>query len=393
MYMPKTLIELVPHGFSTSLCPMPGKHVQWAEIEKRFSEIYSILLECDQDKIFHPEGDVWTHTKMACDYLVGMPGWQGLSSKERNLLFLSCLFHDIGKPFVSEVVCGRITSPRHSIAGARIFREKCIKKDSGFDFPWHVREFVSSMIMLHTLPFHFVNKKNPQFSVIASSQVVSNNLLYMLGLADIQGRGERSEEMHRDSIDTIAYFPSFCREELCFENARMWLNQDMAFRYLSLRKGSPNVQFNAHKTNTVVMMSGIQGSGKTTVVRRKYSEFPVVGFDQVRKSLKMKFGDNEGTVSQEVKRLLKGYMADDYPTIVFDATNLIKSNRATWAKLFSQYGYRVVIHYVERNLESILADNKSREDSVPEDVILDKIRSMDFPTEIEAHHCIYDFLE
>ena len=28
---------------------------------------------CDQDKTFHPEGDVWTHTKMCLEYLVKMP--------------------------------------------------------------------------------------------------------------------------------------------------------------------------------------------------------------------------------------------------------------------------------------------------------------------------------
>ena len=36
------------------------------------------MANCDQDAEWHSEGDVWTHTKMICQQLVGLDEWASL---------------------------------------------------------------------------------------------------------------------------------------------------------------------------------------------------------------------------------------------------------------------------------------------------------------------------
>src|SRR5437764_11089682 len=55
------------------------------------------LAAVPQDPIFHAEGDVLTHTRMAAKALVTLPAWQALPPLERTVLFIATLLHDIGK--------------------------------------------------------------------------------------------------------------------------------------------------------------------------------------------------------------------------------------------------------------------------------------------------------
>ena len=389
------LISLLP-GFRYSLLPLGSESqtsfvVPWEKIENSMSGIVELLSSCEQDRFYHPEGDVWTHTKMVCNYLVEQTWFQALDIEERHLLFLACLFHDIGKPFVSRVEKSRITSPRHSIVGARVFREIVINSNHEWhiELPWYVRELVASMILLHTLPFHFVDKKDCEFSVIAAAEVVPNYLLHMLGMADINGRGDRGDPSYKNALETVNYFLEYCHELGVYSKPFVWWNNDMRFRYLFLRKGFPSLKIDVPKNGTVIMMSGIQGSGKSTLAALVYPTIPSIGFDTIRANLGLKFGENEGLVAQTVKQQCRKLMAEK-KDFVFDATNLVKDNRAKWIRLFSDYEYYVKIHYVERGMEKVLKDNRNRADFVPDYVIEKATQMLDFPTILEAHEIEYN---
>ena len=56
------------------------------------------LQGCSQDPSWHPEGDVWTHTLLACDAAVKIAGREGLEENEQVVLVLAALVHDLGKP-------------------------------------------------------------------------------------------------------------------------------------------------------------------------------------------------------------------------------------------------------------------------------------------------------
>jgi poly(A) polymerase len=67
-----------------------------------------------QPEKFHPEGDVYEHTRLLLEHL---------HPPVSTLLAFSALFHDIGKPKTSAIRKGRLTFYEHSEEGVKIARE------------------------------------------------------------------------------------------------------------------------------------------------------------------------------------------------------------------------------------------------------------------------------
>ena len=78
-----------------------------------FPEIRAIL-SVPQDNIYHPEGDVFTHTCMVVDEASLLKN--GDSEHDMKLMY-GTLCHDFGKPSTTEKVDGRIKSHGHEEAG------------------------------------------------------------------------------------------------------------------------------------------------------------------------------------------------------------------------------------------------------------------------------------
>ena len=91
-----------------------------------FSEL-SALNGCEQNPKWHPEGDVWEHTKLVTDQMAGLiraSGQSGdetsepFSDEERTILMFAALCHDFGKPSVSvRDTDGTIRSHGHAEVG------------------------------------------------------------------------------------------------------------------------------------------------------------------------------------------------------------------------------------------------------------------------------------
>jgi tRNA nucleotidyltransferase (CCA-adding enzyme) len=85
-----------------------------------FPEIQA-LIDVPQDPIWHPEGDVFTHTCHCCDALVQLPGWQSADPETRSVLLLAILAHDFAKPETTHEAIRdgrpRIVAPGHEKAG------------------------------------------------------------------------------------------------------------------------------------------------------------------------------------------------------------------------------------------------------------------------------------
>lgn len=72
------------------------------------------LQGCPQDPDWHPEGDVWIHTLLATDEAARIAERDGLRGKERAVLILAALCHDLGKPPTTAFVDGHIRSRGHT---------------------------------------------------------------------------------------------------------------------------------------------------------------------------------------------------------------------------------------------------------------------------------------
>jgi tRNA nucleotidyltransferase (CCA-adding enzyme) len=84
----------------------------WSKFYPEFHNIIGV----QQNPIFHPEGEVHTHTMMVCDAGAEIASKENLSDIDRLILMFSCLTHDISKATHSQGTYPRITSRGHETA-------------------------------------------------------------------------------------------------------------------------------------------------------------------------------------------------------------------------------------------------------------------------------------
>jgi tRNA nucleotidyltransferase (CCA-adding enzyme) len=80
----------------------------------RFFPELEALVGCEQDPIWHPEGDVWVHTGHVLNAFA--EDRRG-DDKEDLIVGLACLCHDLGKPATTSFERGRVRSIGHEAAG------------------------------------------------------------------------------------------------------------------------------------------------------------------------------------------------------------------------------------------------------------------------------------
>ena len=126
-------------------CPSPPDwRIQWDNLDTEYDWIRS-MRGCEQDSLFHAEGDVWTHVRMVCEALAGLEAWRALPEAEREIVFAAVLLHDQAKPSCTRHEAGRITSRGHSARGAIDARR--ILWEMGVDFS--AREQVCALVRYH----------------------------------------------------------------------------------------------------------------------------------------------------------------------------------------------------------------------------------------------------
>jgi tRNA nucleotidyltransferase (CCA-adding enzyme) len=101
----------------------PGKGLQllhdcgWIA---RFPEIEA-LIGVPQNPLYHPEGDVFEHTKLTCDAATKIADELNLDTSGRTILLFAALCHDFGKPSTTILnERGTWSSPRHPAEGVPV---------------------------------------------------------------------------------------------------------------------------------------------------------------------------------------------------------------------------------------------------------------------------------
>lgn len=72
------------------------------------------LIDCPQDPLWHPEGDVWNHTLLCLD---AFAAHRTGNAAEDEIVGLAVLCHDFGKPACTKFIRGRYRSPGHDALG------------------------------------------------------------------------------------------------------------------------------------------------------------------------------------------------------------------------------------------------------------------------------------
>ncbi len=101
---------LLLHGRTPSLGLQFLSYCGWL----RFYPEVAALQGCEQDPIWHPEGDVWIHTLHCLDWFAGE---RTGNDDDDVIVGLGILCHDFGKPATTTTDFGRITSRGHEPEG------------------------------------------------------------------------------------------------------------------------------------------------------------------------------------------------------------------------------------------------------------------------------------
>jgi len=157
---------------------------------KYFPEL-EVLVGCEQDKEYHPEGDVWIHTLMTIDELARIISEQKIEDEYRILyLFYGILCHDLGKPFCTEEINGHITSHKHESLGI----EPTISFLSRLTNEKKFIDIVCTLVKNHLAPFQLYLAESSLKAVKRLSLKVNIEDLCLVCLADCLGRDIKDKE-------------------------------------------------------------------------------------------------------------------------------------------------------------------------------------------------------
>ncbi len=116
-----------------------------------FSELND-LIGLRQDPIYHPEGDVWTHTMKVIDEQASFRK----KAEDPYCFMLLGLCHDLGKIVTTKEIDGRIHSYRHETEGMPLIKS-FIHRFSDRKQPLI---YLSRMVPLHMLPFSLAEDRS-----------------------------------------------------------------------------------------------------------------------------------------------------------------------------------------------------------------------------------------
>ena len=185
-YLPKERIfEELKKLFLKSSRPSVGfELIRQLGILKYFPEL-NALIGCIQDKEYHPEGDVWIHTMMCLDELARIIREENINDEYRKLyLFYGILCHDLGKPFCTQEINGKITSHKHEVLGI----EPSISFLSKLTNEKKFIEIVCTLVKNHLAPFQLYPAESSLKAIKRLSLKVNIEDLCLVCLADCLGR-------------------------------------------------------------------------------------------------------------------------------------------------------------------------------------------------------------
>ncbi len=156
-------------------------------LEQIFPEIQS-LIDVPQDREWHPEGDVFVHTKLVIDRARELI--DDLSYPRKVTVMLAALAHDFGKPATTEFIDGRLRSRGHEEAGVPPTESFLNRINVHTIDGYNVREQVIALVREHLKPGEFYKKRDEvgEGAFRRLARRCEPDLLYRVARADSLGR-------------------------------------------------------------------------------------------------------------------------------------------------------------------------------------------------------------
>ena len=156
-------------------------------IDQLFPEIKA-LIDVEQDREWHPEGDVFVHTGLVIDRARELI--DDLPYAKQVTVMLAALCHDFGKPATTEFIDGRLRSRAHEEAGVKPTLSFLDKLNLHTLVGYDVRAQVVALVRNHLKPGEYFKKREEvgdgAFRRLARKCEL--DLLYRVARADSLGR-------------------------------------------------------------------------------------------------------------------------------------------------------------------------------------------------------------
>lgn len=347
------------------------------------------LRQVPQNPEYHGEGDVYTHTAMLCGELTAFPEFSKLPPKDQELLFLAGAFHDLGKLTATKLEDGKWTSPKHTIVGAKMFRELVYREAEKFGLTFQEREQVSALIRGHGLPVWLWTKKRPEYELMKTAERVDLRLLYLLSKADVRGRiGDGKERMEED----VEHFWE-CAKELGLETGTFsFANPFTRFQYFHKSELWQGAQLYDTTEFDVWILSGLPLAGKDTWAGGHGEGIAVISLDAIREELHISPASGSAKVAAAANERAKALLRRREP-FIWNATNIIEETRQKICGMCSAYGARVHFVYLEAPYRELQRRNEKRVRYIPEPVLEDMIHKFEPPAPWEGYTVEYQVSE
>ena len=169
----------------------PSVGLEWLRVlgavEKLFPEIQS-LIDVPQDPEWHPEGDVFVHTKLVIDGARKLI--DDLPYPRQVTVMLAALAHDFGKPATTEFLEGRWRSRGHEEAGVPPAESFLNRVNVHTIDGYNVRAQVIALVREHLKPGEFYKKRDEvgEGAFRRLARRCEPDLLYRVAKADSLGR-------------------------------------------------------------------------------------------------------------------------------------------------------------------------------------------------------------
>ncbi|MBO5313463.1 MAG: AAA family ATPase [Clostridia bacterium] len=369
--------------------PKDSCEINWEALESSCLGVYfAQMAEKPQNPFFHGEGDVYTHTKMVCRELVKLDEYKEMSDKDKEIMFLACLLHDVGKIKCTKLIDGRWSSPYHSKKGALKARS-ILWKELGLCGSYELqqmRECICYLIRYHSFPPYAMESERGEIRILKiASQgelcpLFTMRKLYILEKADMLGR--ICPDIDR-SLEKVEYFKIMCQELSCLDSPYKFADEFSQRAYFKERLSYYGQSLFDDSWGEVIILSGLPGTGKDTWIKKNYPDTPVVSLDDIRLRLNVSPTDKQAPVIEEAERMSRELLRQKQP-FIWNATSINSQLRQGQIALFEDYGARVKIVFLETEWSEQLRRNSDRRAVVPQPVIEKMLNNLEIP---ERHEC------
>lgn len=214
---------------------------------KKYYPELEVLKKTFQNTEWHPEKDVWSHTKYAADLAAHLCREEKLNEEESLVLTLAAICHDLGKATTTKMIGGRLRSFGHAEAGVKPTR-KFLKTIGA---PRHLYKPVEGLVLTHMRPLTmFFNKhkiSTKGLRRLARDLSKYNLNLYMLNLLNTADMFAIGPHVGRAKARELKEFRAYSRKLVAKANKALVLKRKPAdvIRGRDLLKAgfSPGPQF------------------------------------------------------------------------------------------------------------------------------------------------------